>query len=123
MSNFSFTARTANKMTYMECSQEEILISSEQDILDIFADSYEYNSSLFLFYESNFHPDLFDLKTGLAGAVFQKIAVYHAKAAVVLDAGAKKNKRFEEYMYECNKGDQVRYFTDREKAVEWLVGT
>jgi hypothetical protein len=123
MSNLIVTAKTADGKTYIEISPSQSFISSERDVLELFADSYEYNTSLFLLYESNFHPDLFDLKTGLAGAVFQKFAVYHARAAVVLDLGEKKNKRFEEYMYESNQGNQVRYFTDREKAVDWLVGT
>lgn len=115
-------AQILHGRTFIECIQGKLLVASEQDILDLFADSYEYNSSLFLLYESNFHPGLFDLKTGLAGAVFQKVAVYRAKAAVVLDTGIEKNKRFEEYMYECNQGNQVRFFTDREKAVKWLIG-
>ncbi|MBN2245028.1 MAG: DUF4180 domain-containing protein [Candidatus Aminicenantes bacterium] len=123
MSNIKMTAKTIDGKIFMEFSPGEIRISSEQDILDLFAESYEYNTNLFLLFESNFHPDLFDLKTGLAGAVFQKIAVYHSRAAVVLDSNEKKNKRFEEYMYECNQGNQVRFFSGREKAVEWLVGT
>jgi hypothetical protein len=109
--------------TYIACVSGKHLISSEQDILDLFAESYEYNTNLFLLYESNFHPDLFDLKTGLAGAVFQKFAVYRAKAAIVLDSGTEKNIRFEEYIYECNQGNQVRFFADPKKAVKWLVDT
>lgn len=123
MSTIKVTAKTTDGKTYIESSPGEIFISSERDILDLFAGSYEYNTNLFLLYESNFHLDLFDLKTGLAGAVFQKFAVYRAKAAVVLDSGIEKNKRFEEYMYECNQGNQVRFFTGLGKAVEWLVST
>ena len=123
MSTIKVTAKTTDGKTYIESSPGEIFISSERDILDLFADSYEYNTSIFLLFESNFHPDLFDLKTGLAGAVFQKFAVYRAKAAVVLDSGIEKNKRFEEYMYECNQGNQVRFFNDQKAAVKWLVGS
>ena len=123
MSEKKVNAKMACGRTYIACVSGKQLISSEQDILDLFAESYEYNTNLFLLYESNFHPDLFDLKTGLAGAVFQKFAVYRAKAAIVLDSGTEKNKRFEEYRYECNQGTQVRFFADSEKAVKWLVDT
>lgn len=123
MTNRKVTAKTTDGKTYIEVSPGISFISSEQDVLDLFADSYEYNTNLFLLYESNFHLDLFDLKTGLAGAVFQKFAVYRVKAAVVLDSGTEKNKRFEEYMNECNQGNQVRFFTGLKKAVEWLVST
>ena len=123
MSEKRTKAEKIDGRTYIECIPGKQLISSEQDILDLFADSYEHNTNLFLLYESNFHPDLFDLKTGLAGAVFQKIAVYHARAAVVLDSIEKKNKRFQEYMYECNQGSLVCFFTDQKAAVKWLAGS
>ncbi|MBN1272390.1 MAG: DUF4180 domain-containing protein [Candidatus Aminicenantes bacterium] len=113
-------AKKANGKTYLEGTPGNIIVSSERDIVDLFGLSYEHDTNRFLFYESNFPADLFNLKTGLAGAVFQKIAVYHARAAVVLDSGEKKNKRFEEFMYECNKQNQVRFFTDTDAAVEWL---
>lgn len=123
MSEKKAKAKMVCGRSYIECVPGNQLISSEQDILDLFADSYEYNTSLYLLYESNFHLNLFDLKTGLAGAVFQKFAVYHAKAAVVIDTGTEKNKRFEEYMYECNQGNQVRFFTDHRAAVKWLISS
>lgn len=123
MTEKKIRAKMVRGQTYIECIQGKCLVSSEQDVLDLFADSYEYNTSLFLLYESNFHPDLFDLKTGLAGAVFQKFAVYHTKAAVVLESGEKRNRRFEEYMYECNQGNQARFFLDHQEAVKWLIGS
>ena len=107
---------------YVECPPGETCIAGEQDILDIIALAGENDTQRVLFHQDAFAPEFFDLKTGLAGAVFQKCANYSIKAVVVVDFDAIRSERFKELMSECNKGSQFRFYGDRSTAEKWLAG-
>ncbi|MBC7362934.1 MAG: DUF4180 domain-containing protein [Candidatus Aminicenantes bacterium] len=97
-------------------------MASEQDILDIIALSGENDTQRVLFHQDAFAPEFFDLKTGLAGAVFQKCSNYVIKAVAVVDFDSIQSERFKELMSECNKGGQFRFYSDRATAEKWLIG-
>lgn len=106
---------------YVRCASESDVISEEQDILDLLAHCSEIQSSQVMLDEKHLHPDFFDLKTGLAGAIFHKLSTYHVKAAIVADLDGIKSERFHELIYECNKGNQINFFSDFAVAERWLT--
>lgn len=62
----------------------------------------------------------FDLRTGVAGDVVQKLVNYGVRmAAVVPDLGAHP-ERFREFAREANEGQQFRFFATRGEAIDWL---
>ncbi len=63
-----------NNKTIVECGNSNSFIQQEQDILDLIALCGKNDTHLLLINESILSPDFFDLKTGLAGAIFQKLA-------------------------------------------------
>lgn len=107
---------------YIEYPPGETIIEAEQDILDIIALAGENDTQRVLFHQENFSPDFFDLKTGLAGAVFQKCTNYSIKTAAVVDFDSIQGERFKELMSECNKGGQFCFYSDRSTAEKWLIG-
>jgi PadR family transcriptional regulator AphA len=107
---------------YVCCAAESGIIAQDQDVLDLLACCGDIDSNRVLIDERHLHSDFFDLKTGLAGAVLQKFANYYVKAAIVVNLAGIKSQRFQELVYECNKGDQVRFFDDVVQAEEWLIG-
>lgn len=67
-------------------------------------------------------PAFFDLRTGVAGELVQKLVNYGLRmAAVVPDLGAQP-LRFREFAREANAGHQLRFCATRDEAVEWLGG-
>ena len=106
---------------YIECPPDASVIRTEQDILDIIALAGEHDTQLVMFHQDNFTPDFFDLKTGLAGAVFQKCTNYSIKAVTVVDFDSIQSERFKELMSECNKGSQFHFYNDRSTAEKWLI--
>ncbi len=106
---------------YVRCAAQSGIISGEQDILDLLSYCHELDANRVLLDEAHLAPNFFDLKTGLAGAIFQKFANYHVKAAIVADLAAIASPRFRELVYECNKGGQVRFFDDVAPAEQWLT--
>lgn len=62
----------------------------------------------------------FDLRSGVAGDVVQKLVNYGIRmAAVVPDLGA-QSARFQEFAREANTGRQFRFFVTPGEAIDWL---
>ncbi|MBN2736159.1 MAG: DUF4180 domain-containing protein [Spirochaetales bacterium] len=72
-----------------------------------------------LIHHKHLSSDFFDLKTGLAGEIFQKFANYNVRAALVLNQCCLKG-RFAELVLELNRGGPVRVFHSSEEAMPWL---
>ena len=106
---------------YIECDTDDVIVNNEQDVLDLVAVCGENETNSILIYERNLSPDFFDLKTKLAGTLFQKFANYRMRGAVVISPDQVRSERFEELIYECNRGQLVRFFEDKEAAQRWLT--
>ena len=63
---------------------------------------------------------MFDLSTGVAGAILQKLRNYRIRLAIV--GAAEPGGRFGELMIEERRGDQLGLFANRDEAVGWLRG-
>jgi len=75
-----------------------------------------------LLYSENLTEYFFDLSSGEAGAILQKLRNYHIRLAVVVSPGsAEQSKRFREMVAEERQGDDFRIFDDREAAEAWLT--
>lgn len=72
--------------------------------------------------EEDLGPDFYDLKTGLAGDLFQKVATYRGRLAIVIRDPPVYGDRFSELAYEHRRHPSVRFFEERAPAVQWLNG-
>lgn len=117
----SFKVQDVYNTRYIECDPTDFIIHSEQDILDLITLCGENDTNNVLIYESNFSPDFFDLKTKLAGTLFQKFTNYRMRGAGIISLGKIKNERFKELIFECNKGNLFRFFEDKAAAEKWLA--
>ncbi|MCX6121727.1 MAG: DUF4180 domain-containing protein [Ignavibacteriales bacterium] len=106
---------------YMASRSSKRFIHTPQDILDLLACGNENETNLFLLEETNFISEFYDLKTGLAGEILQKISTYRARQAIVGSFEMAESKKFGEVMVELNKGSQVRFARTKEEAVSWLM--
>jgi hypothetical protein len=118
----SVTVQRCGYSSYVECEATGLIIKNERDVLDLIALCGEYDSNRVLFYQANFSLDLFDLKTKLAGTLFQKLANYRMRGAAVISFDMVEGDRFKELIFECNRGQLFRFFEDRAAAVAWLAG-
>ncbi|MFQ5421258.1 MAG: DUF4180 domain-containing protein [Anaerolineae bacterium] len=108
--------------SYVRCAPDDGLVSRDADVLGLLGSCYEIGANRLLLDEQHLHPDFFDLKTGLAGAIFLKLTNYRAKTAVLATLVNIQNERFQELIFECNKGQQINFFDDLTKAEQWLTG-
>ena len=104
----------------MYATLEEV-IRNPQDMLDLMAFAGENGTNLLLLNEQNLDPAFYDLSTGLAGEIAQKLWNYRTRLAVVGTFTTVRSVRFREFMNETNKGNQLRFLNDTESAVRWLT--
>jgi len=110
-----------NSLFYISSAEQEHIIASGNDVLDLMGNSAHYDSQKLLLDQAHLSPAFFDLSSGLAGEIFLKLTNYGVKTAVVADLPAIPSERFHELVYECNKGSQIHFFTDTAVAEAWLV--
>lgn len=65
--------------------------------------------------------DFFRLSSGIAGEVLQKFINYRTKLAIIGDFSKYTSKPLHDFIYECNKGDDIFFVDNLEQAVEKLV--
>ena len=74
-----------------------------------------------LLYAHNLTERFFDLSSGEAGAILQKLRNYRIRVAVVCAPGEVCfSSRFNEMTTEESRGDCFRLFDSRQTAQEWL---
>jgi hypothetical protein len=71
--------------------------------------------------EQDLGPEFFDLRTGLAGELFQKVVNYRGRLAIVIRDARVHGERFGELAYEHRTHPAVRFFTERAAALRWLA--
>lgn len=64
--------------------------------------------------------DFFDLSSGVAGDVVQKLVNYGIRIAVVVPDLTAHSARFQEFAREASKRRHFGFFPDRAAAVAWL---
>ena len=118
--NARVTPVIVNGRKIVVCSPGQF-IRTEQDILDLIAVCGANDSDLVILPADNFALEFFDLKSGLAGVIFQKFSNYLITAAIVGDF-TNVSQRFRELIGECNRGKQIHFTGDIKSAEEWLAG-
>jgi hypothetical protein len=70
--------------------------------------------------ESDFGPDFFDLRTGLAGELIQKFVNYRTRVAIIVPAPDVHGKRFSELAHEHASHPTVRFVRSLADAMQWM---
>ena len=70
--------------------------------------------------ENDLAPEFFDLRTGLAGELFQKFTNYETRVAIVLLDLEIYGERFSELAYEHRSHRLIRFVRSKDEAMAWL---
>ncbi|AMP21232.1 cytoplasmic protein [endosymbiont 'TC1' of Trimyema compressum] len=98
-----------------------VIIENVQEALDLMATvNYQYGCHKILIHKEALTEEFFDLKTGLAGEILQKYTNYGIKIAIIGDFSIYNNKSLKDFMYESNKGNNVFFLENEDKALETL---
>lgn len=93
-------------------------LASLADISDALAAGMEAGG--LILGEANLGPAFFDLRSGLAGELFQKFVNYRVPLAIVVPDATVHGERFAELAREHLRHPMVRILPDGRQAAVWL---
>ncbi|MEK3822369.1 MULTISPECIES: DUF4180 domain-containing protein [Cytobacillus] len=97
---------------------DSILLTDEQSALDIIMSiSSETESNQIILNKEAISEDFFKLSTRLAGKILQKFINYDIKFAIVGDFSSYTSKPLKDFIYECNKGNDIFFVSSEQEAI------
>lgn len=110
-------------ITYLSLLSAQTPLATEQDALNLIALCMEHQTDRVMISAEALSEDFFQLRTGVAGAILQKLVNYQIQAAAVIPDQRKNTGRFKEMVQEANKGSHFRVFSSISDAENWLIPT
>jgi len=112
---------TVKNQLIVHINSEDILITDAQSALDLMMNvKYETGCSRLVLHKSAISEEFFRLSSGMAGEVLQKFINYHMKLAVIGDFSRYTSKPLHDFIYESNRGRDIFFVDNMERAVEKL---
>ena len=106
-----------NDISIAEVTAEGVLVSGPQDALDLFMDLYYQGYDTIALYAKNITPSFFDLSTGIAGEVLQKVSTYRLRLFIIGVDVSRASKSLTEFIFESNKYKQVNFVQSLEECI------
>lgn len=108
------TIDTMHGTRVLLCADDGPVLASDQDATDIVGEAISNGAGLVVLPVSRLDDRFFSLRTGLAGVITQKFAVYRRRLAVVGDitASVDASPAFRDFVVEANHGDQLWFLPD-----------
>jgi hypothetical protein len=102
----------------IEASTLQIHLRTQNNITDLIGATYGADGLLLT--EADLEPEFFDLRTKLAGELFQKLTNYGVRTALVIPDPERHGSRFAELAHEHRRHNMIRLFTNVDDARSWL---
>jgi uncharacterized protein DUF4180 len=99
-------------------SDSGISIRSFRDISDAIAACFGTDGLILT--EDDLAQEFFDLRSGLAGELFQKFINYKLRMAIVLPDPEAYGERISELAYEHKSHSMIRFVRSKDEAEAWL---
>jgi hypothetical protein len=109
-----------NAIIFAEILPGSERINSADEMLDIMAEAGYNDSAGIIIHHETLHPDFFDLKSGLAGAILQKFSNYRMKLAIIGDLSEYKSKSLKDFIWESNKLGTICFVESADQALSRL---
>ena len=111
--------------TVLLCGSDGDLVRSERDAADLVGEAYQQGASLVAIPAERLGDDFFQLRTGIAGAIVQKLVDYRLRLAVIGDIArhVEQSAALRDFVYETNRGDQTWFVADLDELRKRLAPT
>jgi hypothetical protein len=103
---------------YLIASEAGIAIRAMSDISSVVGATFGTGGLILT--ESDVAPEFFDLKTGLAGELFQKFTNYGLRLALVVPDPQRYGDRFNELAREHRSHGTIRIVGTKDEAAAWM---
>jgi hypothetical protein len=115
-----FTVHDLNGQRFVEGALGQPLMGRVEDVSRVLEACFDHAADRLLLYPENLTERFFDLSSGEAGEILQKLLYYHIRLAVVRTPTLRPSSRFGELLAEENQGRYFRLFDERAAAQDWL---
>jgi phosphopentomutase len=100
----------------IEFISDGIIVNEVKDWTELFLDFFVQRMAIIK--KENLNDNFYDLKTGFAGELLQKISNYSKRLAIVGDFSQIKSKALRDFIYESNRTKQVIFVKTVEDALK-----
>lgn len=107
-----------NGQTIAEFKAERVVLSTAQEFLQMMMDA---GADGIIIHQENIDPAFFDLKSGLAGEMMQKVVNYRLRLAIVGDFSIYDSKSLKAFILESNRSKQIAFVSSVEEAMKKLT--
>ena len=105
---------------FVEGTPGQPLMGRVEDVSTVLEACFDNAARGLLLYSENLTERFFDLSSGEAGEILQKLRNYRIRLALVRSPTLQLSSRFDELMADESRGSYFRLFDDRVAAQEWL---
>jgi len=112
-----YVVHAANGKELIELTEVDTVISSAQDFLQLMMN---LPADIIILHKENLAESFFDLRSGLAGELLQKVSNYSRQLALVGDFSVYNSKSLHDFIYESNKSNRVVFVATVEEAIKKL---
>ena len=102
-----------NGQSIAELSAKGVVLSTAQQFLQMIMDS---SAEGVIVHQENIDERFFDLRSGLAGEMLQKVVNYRLRLAIVGDFSIYESKSLKAFIYESNKSNTIVFVNTIEEA-------
>lgn len=105
---------TRHGITVLFCASDGPMVASDQDAMDVVAQALGDRAELVVVPVDRLPEGFFQLRTGLAGDIVQKFAVYRRRLAIIGDISARiaASPTLRDFVAETNRGTQLWFVPD-----------
>lgn len=91
------------------CAEDGPALGSDRDAADVMAEAWGHQASFVVIPAARLARAFFDLRTGVAGQILQRFAMYGWRIAIIGDVAAhlRASAAFAALVAECNRGGSV----------------
>jgi hypothetical protein len=101
---------------------DDTIVASEGDVNDLIGETFADGAMIIAIPVDRLSPDFFQLRSGFAGAVAQKMVNYHRTLAVIGDITAylAESNALRDWVRETNKGTDLWFLPDEVALIDRL---
>lgn len=97
---------------------DKFVITQPQQFLDL---SMNLPTERMIIQAETFDPSFFDLRSGLAGEILQKVVNYRLRLGIVGDFSKYESKALRDFIFESNKGNTIVFVPTVDEALKRLA--
>lgn len=111
-----------NGMTLLELELEGARLGADLHVNDILGDAFGAEAEIVVVPVSRIEPAFFELRSGIAGEVFQKMEQYQRRLVILGDIAAEvdASKSLHDFVYETNRRGHHLFVPDRKAMLARL---